>query len=176
MTLSVGSLCTGYGGLDMAVHEFFDAKTVWYSEIEKHPSTLLSARFPGVPNLGDLKEIDWSETSPVDILTAGYPCQPFSAAGKRKGEDDPRHLWPYIRSAIRGLRPRYAIMENVSGHLSKGFDRVLADCAEDGHSVRWVALRASDAGAPHKRERIYFVVTPDTSRSDEWELAGGPSS
>ena len=80
MTLRIGSLCTGYGGADMAVEAVFpDSELVWYSEIEKHPSTLLAERFPGVPNLGDLKLIDWAEVVgqglSVDVLTGGYPCQ-----------------------------------------------------------------------------------------------------
>ena len=95
---------------------------------------------------------------PVDILTGGYPCQPFSNAGKKLGEDDPRHLWPYIRDAIRILQPRISIFENVSAHLNRGFSSVLRDCAEDGLDVRWCVVRASQAGAPHKRERVFFIV------------------
>jgi DNA-cytosine methyltransferase len=155
----IGSLCTGYGGLDMAVENVLGGEVVWYSEFDKHPSTLLAQRFPGIPNLGDLTKIDWRRVEPVDILTGGYPCQPFSPAGKRLGEDDPRHLWPHIREAIRVLRPRVTILENVDGHRSLGFATVLRDCAEDGLDVHWVSVRASDAGAPHKRERLFFVVS-----------------
>lgn len=85
MTLRIGSLCTGYGGLDMAVEKIFGGKMVWYSEFEKHPSTLLAKRFPGVPNLGDLTKIDWGEVgarAPVDIMTGGYPCQRPSPSAK----------------------------------------------------------------------------------------------
>lgn len=156
---TVGSLCTGYGGLDMAVAAWFNAEMVWYSEVEKHSSTLLSRRFPGIPNLGDLTIADWASVPPVDILTGGYPCQPFSNAGLQQGENDERHLWPYIRSAIRVLRPKVAILENVAGHRANGFATVLRDCAEDGLDVRWTSVRASDAGAPHGRERLFFVVT-----------------
>ena len=156
--MRVGSLCTGYGGLDMAVERVLGGRMVWYSEIEKHPSHLLSVRFPGVPNLGDLTKIQWDSVPPVDVLTGGYPCQPFSVAGKRLGEDDPRHLWPYLREAIRVLRPRVAIFENVTNHRSKGFSTVLRDCAEDGLDVRWTSVRASDVGAPHRRERLFFIV------------------
>lgn len=157
--MRVGSLCTGYGGLDMAVERVLGGKMIWYSEFEKHPSTLLSARFPGVPNIGDLTKVDWASLPEIDILTGGYPCQPFSQAGKRLGENDPRHLWPHIREAVRVLRPRITILENVAGHRSKGFSTVLRDCAEDGLHVRWVSVRASDAGAPHKRDRIFFSIT-----------------
>ena len=143
---------------------------VWYSEIEKHPAKLLSERFPEVPNLGDLKTIDWNAVEPVDVLTFGYPCQPFSTAGKRLGEEDPRHLWPFIREAIRVLRPRLAFGENVPGHRSKGFSTVLRDCAEDGLDVRWTSVRASDIGAPHRRERLFFVVTESGT---EFRLSNG---
>lgn len=159
MTLTIGSLCTGTAGMDMAVEKVFDGRLKWYSEMDKHACTLLAHRFPGVPNIGDLTEADWTAVEPVDILTGGYPCQPFSQAGKRLGEDDPRHLWPHIREAIRILRPRITILENVAGHRSKGFSTVLRDCAEDGLLVRWTSVRASDVGAPHQRERLFFTVT-----------------
>lgn len=166
--LRIGSLCTGYGGLDMAVEKVLGGQMVWYSEIEKHPSKLLETRFPGVPNLGDLTKIDWANVpSQVDVLTGGYPCQPFSDAGKKLGEADDRHLWPFIRQAIRVLRPRYSIFENVAGHLVRGFSAVLRDCAEDGLSVRWRTLGASTVGAPHRRERLFFVVTDPYSEGSQ---------
>lgn len=155
----IGSLCTGYGGLDIAVERVLGGEMAWYSEFESGPSKLLSHRFPGVPNLGDLTKIDWADVTPIDILTGGYPCQPFSNAGKRLGEQDSRHLWPSIREAIRVLRPRLTILENVAGHRSKGFATVLRDCAEDGLSVVWVSVRASNVGAPHGRDRLFFAVT-----------------
>lgn len=143
----------------MAVERVLGSEMVWYSEIDKHANMLLEQRFPAVRNIGDLTLNNWEDVPPVEILTGGYPCQPFSTAGKRKGEDDPRHLWPYIREGIRALRPTLTILENVAGHRSKGFATVLRDCAEDGLAVRWVSVRASDAGAPHRRERLFFVVT-----------------
>ncbi|WP_425297057.1 DNA cytosine methyltransferase [Nocardia brasiliensis] len=94
--------------------------------------------------------MDWHSVPPIDILTAGYPCQPFSTSGRRKGKDDPRHLWPFVYEAIRVLRPRLTLLENVAGHRSKGFDTVLGDLAEIGLSAQWVSVRASDIGAPHR--------------------------
>ncbi|NKS42275.1 DNA (cytosine-5-)-methyltransferase [Rhodococcus hoagii] len=163
MKLRAGSLFSGYGGLDLAVQEVFGAEVVWHCEWEAAPSAILEHHWPGVPNLHDVTEVDWATVPPVDILTGGYPCQPFSAAGKRKGTNDERHLWPYVREAIRVLRPRYTVLENVAGHRSLGFDRVLGDLAEDGMHVRWTSLRASDIGAPHHRERLFILVTlPDS--------------
>lgn len=158
--MKIGSLCTGYGGLDLAVEEHFGAETIWCAEYDKFASKIIEERFPGIPNYGDIKKINWQELPPVDIITAGYPCQPFSTAGKRKGEDDPRHLFPNILEAVRNLRPRYAIFENVRGHLTLGFDSVLRDLASIGYDAEWSIVRASEAGAPHQRARLFIVAYP----------------
>jgi DNA (cytosine-5)-methyltransferase 1 len=160
-TPRVGSLCTGIGGLDLAVEAHFGAELAWYSEIEPAPCTVLEREWPGVPNLGDLTVLDWSQVPPVDILTAGYPCQPFSTSGKRKGASDERHLWPFIADAVRHLRPRHVVLENVAGHLSLGFGTVLGDLAEAGFDAEWVCLRASEVGCCHARARV-FIVAADT--------------
>ncbi|MCK0517895.1 DNA cytosine methyltransferase [Williamsia sp. DF01-3] len=166
--MRIGSLFSGYGGLDIACEAFFDATTAWHVEHDAAPSKVLAHHWPGVPNHGDVTAIDWADVEPVDILTGGYPCQPFSAAGRRKGTNDERHLWPYVREAIRHLRPRFTVLENVAGHRSMGFDRVLGDCAEDGLHVRWVSVRASDVGACHRRERLFILVT-DPDRDTVWQ-------
>jgi DNA (cytosine-5)-methyltransferase 1 len=164
--MRIGSLCTGYGGLDLAVEEFFNAKTIWASDIDKSASLVIEQRFD-VPNLGDLKVIDWSKVKPIDILTAGYPCQPFSHAGERKGLQDDRHIWPYIKKAISELRPKYVVLENVRGHLTLGFDIVLGDLAEIGYDARWTLVRASDVGAPHKRERLFVIAYANSHAHEE---------
>ena len=156
--MRVGSLFSGYGGLDMAV----GGDVAWYSEIEPAACTVLAAHHPGVPNLGDITKVDWTTVPPVDVITGGYPCQPFSNAGLRKGQDDDRHLWPYVRDAISHLRPRYAVLENVQGHLSMGLADVVADLADLGYSARWGLVRASDAGAPHGRARVFIVAYPSS--------------
>lgn len=153
--MNIGSLCTGYGGLDMAL----DGDTVWVSDIDKHAAKLLAHRFPTVPNLGDLTAVDWEAVEPVDIITAGYPCQPFSHAGKREGQNDERHIWPHIANAIRVLRPGHVFLENVAGHVSLGLADVLADLAEAGFDAEWTTVRASDVGAPHRRERLFILAT-----------------
>ena len=175
--MRVGSLFTGYGGLTLAVEEFFGAQVAWTSDIDPGACKIIAHRFPGVPNLGDITKIDWSTVEPVDILDGGYPCQPFSASGLRKGTDDERHLWPYVREAIRGIRPRITILENVAGHRSLGFDRVLGDLAEDGLHVRWESLRAADVGAPHGRERVFILATdPESERRCEGNSEGYPEA
>jgi DNA (cytosine-5)-methyltransferase 1 len=114
--------------------------------------------------------VNWSEVPNVDIIAGGYPCQPFSQAGKRKGKEDPRHLWPYVLDAIRAIRPRYALMENVRGHLTLGFGDVLADLASCGYSAEWQIIPASSVGAPHRRDRIFFVAYPDGERPHRTEI------
>jgi DNA (cytosine-5)-methyltransferase 1 len=161
--MKIGSLCTGYGGLDMAVEAFFNAEMVWCAENDKYASKLIEQRF-NKPNLGDIKQIDWANVEPIDILTAGYPCQPFSHAGQRKGTDDERHIWPHIIKAISILRPKFIILENVRGHLSLGFKEVLGDLAENGYDAKWRIVRASDVGAPHQRARLFIIAYPTCKR------------
>jgi DNA (cytosine-5)-methyltransferase 1 len=155
--MKIGSLCTGYGGLDMAVEAYFNAEMVWCAENDKNASILIEQRF-NKPNLGDVKKIDWSSVEPIDILTAGYPCQPFSHAGYRKGENDERHIWPDILKGISILRPKIIVLENVRGHLSLGFKEVLADLAQNGYDAKWRVVRASDVGAPHQRARLFIIA------------------
>lgn len=159
--MKIGSLCTGYGGLDLAVETFFDAEMVWCAENDKYASKVIEARF-NKPNLGDIKQIDWASIEPIDILTAGYPCQPFSHAGHRKGENDERHIWPHIFKGISILRPKYIILENVRGHLSLGFKEVLSDLAQNGYDAKWRIVRASDVGAPHQRARLFIIAYPNS--------------
>jgi DNA (cytosine-5)-methyltransferase 1 len=171
--MKVGSLFTGYGGLDLAV----GGELAWYAEIEPAACQVLEAHHPGVPNLGDITQIDWSTVPPVDIITGGYPCQPFSSAGLRKGKDDERHLWPFVRDAIRTLGPRYAILENVRGHLTLGFADVLADLAQIGWDAEWAVVAAADIGAPHLRERIFIVAyAANTTSRQERRLCAATHS
>ena len=157
---SVGSLCAGIGGLDLglAAHGH---RTEWVCEYDEWPSRVLDERF-GVPNYQDITSLDWTTVPRVDILTAGYPCQPFSFAGQRKGTTDERHLWPYVADAVGVLRPRFVFLENVRGHLSMGFGDVLGDLARLGYDAEWGVFQAADIGAPHRRDRI-FVVAADAT-------------
>lgn len=154
----IGSLCTGYGGLDIATQQVFGGRLAWTSDIDPGAARIITHRLPGVPNLGDLTTTDWAHVEPVDIVTGGYPCQPFSTAGKRKGTADERHIWPHIANALRVLRPRYAIFENVAGHLRLGFDTVLRDLAAIGFDAEWCLVRASEVGAPHQRQRLFLYA------------------
>ena len=164
MTLTVGSLFSGIGGFDLGL-ERAGMKVIWQSEIDQFACKVLKKHWPSVPNLGDITKIDWTKVERPDIVCGGYPCQPFSTAGRRGGENDTRHLWPAMHNAIRLLRPRYAIMENVRGHLSLGFGRVLGDLAEIGYDTEWQVIPAAAVGAPHKRDRVFIVAYPNNTGS-----------
>lgn len=171
--MKIGSLCTGYGGLDLAAEAFFGAETIWCADNDKYAAQVIEQRF-GIANFGDIKSIHWETVPDIDILTAGYPCQPFSHAGERKGLNDERHIFPYVAKAISTLRPRFVVLENVRGHLTLGFDEVLGTLTELGYDATWGLIRASDVGAPHKRERLFIVAT--NSNSDAYtqpRRAGG---
>lgn len=158
--LRIGSVCSGYRGLDLAVEAVFGGRTVWVADNDPGASRILAHHLPQVPNLGDITTVDWHQAEPVDIYCGGYPCQPFSTAGHRKGTQDARHIWPHIAHSLRVLRPRLAVFENVAGHLSLGFDTVLGDLARIGFDADWCTLRASDVGAAHQRNRLFLLAWP----------------
>lgn len=163
--MKIGSLCSGYGGLDIAVEALTGAETAWFSEFDRHAAKVFETHW-NIPNFGDLTKVDWSSVEPIDILTGGYPCQPFSNAGKREGTNDARHIFPYIRNAIAHLQPRFVFLENVRGHLTLGFDQVLQDLAEIGYDAKWTLARASAASAPHRRERLFIIAEPTNANNN----------
>lgn len=158
-----GSLFSGGGGLDLAVETLWPGTSWrWHAEVDRHALTVHGARWPDVPNLGDLSAVDWAEVPPVDVLLGGYPCQPWSNAGKKKGQDDDRDGWPWFRDVISHLRPDVVLLENVSGHVvPAGAGRTVGDLADLGYDAVWTTLRASDVGAPHRRTRWFCVAYTD---------------
>jgi DNA (cytosine-5)-methyltransferase 1 len=166
MTLTVGSLFSGIGGLDLGL-ERAGMNVIWQSEIDPYASRVLAKHWPEVPNHGNIKNIRWGDVVRPDVICGGYPCQPFSTAGKRQGTDDPRHLWPWVREAISELRPRYAILENVRGHVSLGLSTVLGEMASIGYDAEWQIVSAASVGAPHRRDRVIIVAYPSEQRKHE---------
>ncbi|MFI6524998.1 DNA cytosine methyltransferase [Streptomyces uncialis] len=134
----------------------------YVAEIDPYASLILEKRYPGAPNIGDITEFDWGTLAGrVDIVTAGFPCQDISNAGKRAGIHGERSgIWQHVAEAIRVLRPRLAFLENVSAIRSRGLDVVAADLAKVGYDLRWCCLRASAVGAPHMRDRWFGIATP----------------
>ncbi|TWE23676.1 DNA cytosine methyltransferase [Prauserella muralis] len=163
--LTFGSLCTGYGGLDLGVATAFGGgRLLWVADPDPHVSKVLAARMPDVPNLGDITTIDWQQVEPVDVLTAGFPCQDISAAGRRAGirKGTRSGIWHQVVAAVRHLRPTLLIVENVAALRWRqgGLDIVLGDLAEVGYDAQWTSVRASDIGAPHRRERVFLLAYP----------------
>ena len=197
---AIGSLFTGYGGLDMAVRMALDpsARVAWTSDLETGPCRLAEVRWPGVPNLGDITQVDWSDVEPVDIICGGSPCQDLSLAGKRAGmaAGTRSGLWESMFEAIKTLRPRLVVWENVKGaltsgafslveqeqgllgdgadgHLLRAAGRVVGDLAGLGYDAQWCVVRASDVGAPHQRERLFITGHP---AGEPWQLRGVAAS
>ena len=160
----VGDLFSGIGGFSLAAH-WMGWRTAWFSEIDPFACRVLAHHWPDVPNLGDITRVDWSGVERVDVLTGGFPCQPHSLAGKRQASNDERDLFSEIIRAVRVLRPRYIVLENVRGLLTsedgRFFGRVLSELAECGYDAEWRVLSAADVGAPHKRERVWIVAGAD---------------
>jgi DNA-cytosine methyltransferase len=159
------SLCSGYGGIDLGLKRVCQSlRTVAYSEIEAYACEVLLARMESgaldaAPIWSDLKSFPWAEFSgKVDILSGGYPCQPFSSAGKRIGKDDPRHLWPWIADGIAVMRPRICFFENVEGHITLGLSTVISDLEEMDYEVSWGIFSAAECGAPHQRKRVFIMA------------------
>lgn len=146
-----------------------------FVEIDSWCQRLLKQHWPDVPCHGDLKTFNGEKYhGSIDLLTAGYPCQPFSVAGKQKAEEDPRHLWPEVLRVIRESRPRWIICENVEGHVKLGYDSVHTDLESEGYTVWPFVIPASGVGAKHQRKRIWIVA--QASRSvGELTMAGKKS-
>lgn len=171
----IGSLCSGYGGLDMAVQAVIGGAVAWHAEVDPDASRLLAHHWPGVPNHGDITRVDWAAVEPVHVALAGFPCQDLSYAGHGAGiqEGNRSGLWYQVVCAIGVLRPRLVVLENVAAIVTRrpGLDVVLADLARLGFDAEWVCVRASDVGAPHRRDRWFLTATDTTDVGRE---RGGP--
>lgn len=178
--LTVGSLCTGIGGLDLGL-ERAGMTVSWQAEVDPYCRRVIAKHWPQVPNLGDIRTVDWSSVDRVDLICAGFPCQPFSSAGARRGVEDERWLWPYIADAVRVLRPRVLLVENVPGLLARtgGMGHVLGDLASCGYDTEWEVIPAAAVGAPHRRDRVFVVAYPhggiESVFAVDAEVAGAPS-
>ena len=153
------SLFAGIGGFDLGL-ERAGMTCVGQVEIDPYCTRVLEKHWPTVPRISDIHDFQGNEFGEYDLLCGGYPCQPFSHAGKRGGETDERHLWPEVARIIRATLPRWVLLENVPGHLSLGFDTVLGELAESGYDAEWDCIPASSVGAPHRRDRVWIVAYP----------------
>lgn len=179
----LGSVCTGYGGLDLAAVELLGVRPVWVADNDPAAGELLARRWPDVPNLGDITEVKWNQVEPVEVLTGGTPCQDISHAGKHAGlrRGTRSGVWHAMCDAIEVLRPRIVLWENVRGALSAEADsavepcagcvgdgdgrpvlralgRVLGDLADLGYDASWTCLPAAAVGAAHLRWRVFLAA------------------
>ena len=153
-------LCSGIGGFSLGFSWAELSKTIMFCDTEKWCRQILAKNFPNTPIATDVKELanDPERLVPNhDILTAGYPCQPFSVAGLRKGEEDDRHIWPYIFRIVTFKRPSWCVFENVYGHVALGLDKVLSDMENQGYATRTFIVPACAKNAPHRRDRLWIV-------------------
>ena len=181
---TVISFCSGYGGIERGLDLIgFEHRVIAYVEIEAYAIANLvnkmeAGLLPSAPIYTNLKTFPAHLfRDKVSLITGGYPCQPFSAAGQRKGTDDPRHLWPYIRRHIEAIRPVQCFFENVEGHISLGLSSVVSDLEQDGYSTTWGIFSAREVGAPHQRKRVYILANAIGKRcrggsheSTGWEM------
>ncbi|MCZ4085457.1 MULTISPECIES: DNA cytosine methyltransferase [Streptomyces] len=149
----------------MAVAPLVSGRIAYVAESAPGPSAVLAERHPDAPNLGDIREINWTQlVGLVDVITAGFPCQDISIAGNRVGIRGTRSgVWVNVVDAIRVIRPKLVFLENVSNLRTRGLNVVLGDLAEIGYSARWVCVRATAAQAPHLRDRWFCIATPEDS-------------
>jgi DNA (cytosine-5)-methyltransferase 1 len=199
--IPLGSICSGYGGLELGISQVIPTQTRWVADYEpptkknRNPAQgaarILAHRYPDVPNLGDITIVNWPTTKRVKVVCGGTPCQDVSHAGARKGMRTGTRsgIWASMVEAITHHRPTLVVWENVGGALSAEADsdvepcpicvgderecnlralgRVLGDLAEIGYDSAWCCVRASDVGAPHRRERVFVVAWPgDPARID----------
>jgi len=154
-------LCSGIGGFSLGFEWAGLSSPVLFCDIEEWSRKILAKHWPDVPIAKDVKELANDPDGLVpdcDILTAGYPCQPFSLAGERRGSEDDRHIWPYILSIVKAKRPSWCVYENVYGHVTMGLSEVLSDLEGEGYAARAFVVPACAVDAPHRRDRVWIVA------------------
>jgi len=168
------SLFSGIGGIDLAAH-WARFNTIAFVEKDKYCQQVLAKHWPGVPIYDDIKTCTAKslgiEPGTITLISGGYPCQPESLAGKRRGKDDDRWLWPEMLRLIKELRPRWVVGENVAGHTTMGLDSVLLDLENCGYSARAIVVPACAVNAPHRRNRVFILAHPE--RTEWWSPSEG---
>lgn len=161
--LKVLDLFSGIGGFSLGLERTGGFETVAFCEIEKYPRKVLAKHWPDVPIYEDVKELTHERLEAdglgrIDLICGGYPCQPFSHAGERRGAEDDRHLWPEVKRLMATVRPRWGLFENVAGHVSMGLDEVLSDLEAEGYTGFPVVVPACAVDAPHRRDRVWIIA------------------
>ena len=170
-------LCSGIGGFALGFSwSDLDTTPKLFCDTEEWCRKVIAKNFPNVPIANDVKEIAsdakrFIQEKPF-ILSSGYPCQPFSVAGRRGGEEDPRHIYPYIQRIVEQVRPTWTVYENVYGHFSMGLDEVLFQMEAINYSTRTFVLPSSAIGARHKRDRVW-IIGRDMADTESIRRGGG---
>jgi DNA (cytosine-5)-methyltransferase 1 len=169
-------LCSGIGGFALGFEWAGLSEPVMFCDTDVWCRKILKQHWPDVPITEDVKELASEPRRYVpdcDILTAGYPCQPFSVAGKQKGAEDDRHIWPYIRKIVASKRPAWCVFENVYGHIALGLDQVLADLEAEGYATRAFVVPACGVDAHHKRDRIWIIAHTNSEGESDGPIHEG---
>jgi DNA (cytosine-5)-methyltransferase 1 len=169
--MTLGSLFDGISGFPLAA-SWAGIETKWISEIDPYCLKVSKKNFPNAIQYGDIKEIGkgrkW-EPEPVTIISGGFPCQPFSVAGKQQGKDDNRYLWPEMLRVIREIKPRWVIGENVPGIINLALDEVLTSLEDEGYKTETFIIPACATGAPHRRDRVWIIANSYGKRLQRWK-------
>lgn len=182
-------LFSGIGGISLAA-EWAGVETVAFCEIEPFCQKVLNKHWPDVPVFEDVTKLNrqvlidsgvMEDGGTIEIICGGYPCQPFSYAGQRRGEEDDRHLWPYVKELLQEIRPNWFVGENVAGHVTLGLDTVLSDLESIGYAAQSFIIPAASVNAPHRRDRVFIVANStveglERKQRKESEGAGEGSS
>ena len=165
-------VCSGIGGFSLGFRWAALSEPVAFCEIDPYCQKVLAKNFPNIPIFNDVKELvndrpESTRTIPDhDILTSGYPCQPFSVAGQRRGEEDERNIWRFVFEIVKRKHPTWCVFENVYGHIAMGLDQVLHDMESEGYSTQTFVVPACSLNAPHKRDRLWIVCNLADTKSE----------
>lgn len=171
--MKILDIFSGIGGFSIAAH-WAGFETAAFCEQDKFCQKVLAKNFPGVPIFDDIKTLKGDQfNGSIDIVCGGFPCQPWSTAGKRRGAEDDRHLWPEMLRVVREARPRWVIGENVAGIIRMGLDAVLADLEAEGYTCQSFVIPACGIGAQHRRDRVWIVADSNRERESQPQGAFG---
>lgn len=163
--MRVLDLFSGIGGFSLGL-ERAGMQTVAFCEIEEFCRKVLKKHWPDVPIFEDVRKLRGDDLGTIDLICGGYPCQPFSLAGERRGQDDDRHLWPEMFRLLQETNARWLIGENVNGHISMGLDQVLSDLESENYEAQPIVIPACAIDAPHQRDRVWIIAH---ARGEQYE-------
>jgi len=158
-------LFSGIGGFALAAR-WAGIETVAFCEIDEFPRKVLNKNFPKIPIHKDTNDLNGEDYAGIDIITGGFPCQPFSVAGLQGGEEDDRYLWPQMLRVIAQARPAWVVAENVAGIIPMALDTVQADLENEGYSTRSLIIPACAKNAPHRRDRVWIIANNRSERRE----------